>query len=60
MEYWYVVKQQRKHRYAFTKHRLLTIFPEEDPTQTEQQIAENHNLYRIYDCGSTVYSWVKK
>jgi predicted DNA-binding protein YlxM (UPF0122 family) len=58
--YWYVVKQQRKHRYAFTKHRLLTIFPEEDPTQTEQQIAENHNLYRIYDCGSTVYSWVKK
>jgi len=57
--YWYVVKQQRKHRYAFTKQRLLTIFPEEDPTQTEQQIAENHNLYRIYDCGSTVYEWVK-
>lgn len=58
--YWYTTNQKdRKHRYAFTKHRLLTIFPEEDPTQTEQQIAENHNLYRIYDCGSTVYKWVK-
>jgi G:T-mismatch repair DNA endonuclease (very short patch repair protein)/Mor family transcriptional regulator len=55
--YWYVIRQERKHRFAFTKQRLLQQFPEEDANQTEQEIAEKHNLYRIYDCGSCVYRW---
>lgn len=58
--YWYVVRQQRKHRFAFTKQRLLRLFPQEDSNQTEQQIAEKHNLYRIYDCGNAVYRWSSK
>jgi hypothetical protein len=58
--YWYTTNQKdRKHRYAFTKQRLLQLFPEEDASQTEQQITEKHNLYRIYDCGSAVYRWTK-
>ena len=55
--YWYVVKQERKHRFAFTKQRLLAMYPQEDASQTEEQIAEKYKLYRIYDCGSTVYEW---
>lgn len=55
--YWYVVRQQRKHRFAFTKQKLLTMFPNADASLTEEQIAEQHGLYRIYDCGSTVYEW---
>jgi DNA-binding CsgD family transcriptional regulator len=55
--YWYVVRQTRKHRFALTKQRLLELYPNADAAQTEQQIAEQHGLYRIYDCGSAVYKW---
>lgn len=55
--YWYVVRQERKHRFAFTKQRLLSLYPQADPSLTEEQIAEQHGIYRIYDCGSTVYEW---
>jgi predicted DNA-binding protein YlxM (UPF0122 family) len=56
--YWYTTCQKnRKHRFAFTKQRLLELYPNADAAQTEQQIAEQHGLYRIYDCGSAVYKW---
>jgi AraC-like DNA-binding protein len=55
--YWYVVNQERKHRFAFTKQRLLELFSGEDAELTEQQIAEKHNLYRVYDCGNSAYLW---
>jgi transcriptional regulator with XRE-family HTH domain len=56
--YWYVVNQQRKHRYSFAKHKLLEMFIHANTEHTEEQIAEANNLYRIYDCGNKVYKWV--
>lgn len=53
--YWYVIRQTRKHRFNYTKQKLLDKYLNEDPKQTEEQIAENNNLYRIYDCGNAVY-----
>lgn len=55
--YWYIVNQQRKHRFTYTKHKLLEIFKDANPLDTEESIAEAHGLHRIYDCGNTVYMW---
>lgn len=56
--YWYTTgKKDRVHRYSYTKHKLLELYPQEDIKQTEREIAEKHGLYRLYDCGNAVYLW---
>jgi hypothetical protein len=52
--YYYIgnyTKWQRKHRFNFTKFRLIEIFKETNSILTEEIIAEKNGLYRIYDCG---------
>lgn len=52
--YYYIgnhTKWKRKHRFNFTKQRLIEIFKETDTTLTEHEIALKNELYRIYDCG---------
>ena len=56
--YWYIEKQSRVSRFKYTKSTLVKKF-DEDSTLTEQQIAEKHGLYRIYDCGNAVFKWFK-
>ena len=48
--YWYVLGNKRIYRYAFRKSQLkdLKNYSED---KTEQQIMEENNIYRIYDCG---------
>jgi hypothetical protein len=49
-----VTKWERKHRFNFTKQKLIDMF-DEDSSLTEFEIAEKHGLYRIYDCGHKKY-----
>lgn len=56
--YYYVgnyTKWKRKHRYNFTKSRLLKIFGPIDTNKTEFQIAVDNGLYRVWDCGHKKY-----
>jgi len=51
--YYYIgphTKWKRKHRFNYTKQRLITLF-NEDKNLTEEEIANKQGLYRIYDCG---------
>jgi hypothetical protein len=45
-----------KHRFTYNKDRLIEIFKETDTSKTEHQIALEHGLYRIYDCGHKKYT----
>lgn len=59
--YYYVgayTKWRLKHRFTFKKERLMEIFKETDSTKTEHQIALEHELYRIYDCGHKKYEMI--
>lgn len=48
--YWYVVGNQRKHRFNFRKDVLVK--QGYDSTKTEREIMFERKLYRIYDCGN--------
>jgi hypothetical protein len=59
--YYYVgasTNWQRKHRFGFTKHKLLEMFPNSDSSKSETEIAFENELYQIYDCGNTKYEMV--
>lgn len=56
--YYYIgeyTKWKRKHRFNFTKQRLIALFNETDVSLTEEEIAEKNGLYKIYDCGHLKY-----
>lgn len=55
--YWYIDQLKRKHRFNFTKHKVLQLYPKEDPNQTAIEITDKHGLPRIYDCGNAVFRW---
>jgi DNA-binding transcriptional MerR regulator/very-short-patch-repair endonuclease/DNA-binding XRE family transcriptional regulator len=55
--YWYVVRNERVHRWAYTKQKLLTMTDTTNNDITEEELAESLGLYRIYDCGNLVYEW---
>jgi hypothetical protein len=58
LNYWYTKgKQERKHRFNYTKQKLLDIIPAADSKLTEEQLAKSIGLYRIYDCGSYKFIW---
>jgi hypothetical protein len=46
----------RKHRFNYTKQKLLEMFPTEEQT-TEFELAEKNGLFRIYDCGHLKFSY---
>ena len=53
--YYYVVDGIRKHRYAFTKHKLVS--EGYDSNKTEEEIMRERKIYRIFDCGNLKYVW---
>ena len=57
--YWYFKKNEliRYHRYNFRKDVLVKNGF--DSNMTEFEIMEERKYYRIYDCGSLKYLWVK-
>lgn len=52
--YWYVIRNIRKHRFNFTKKRLIELYPDKE-NMTEKEIMFLDKKYRIYDCGSALY-----
>lgn len=58
--YWYIQNNKRIHRYSFRKSVLINKFNIKNTKLTEEEIAESVGLYRIYDCGSSVYIWNRK
>lgn len=57
--YWYVVNDKLHHRTAFQKHKLKNKLKVYDPDKTEWENMQNNNIYKIWDCGNSVYTWRK-
>ena len=47
-----ILGRERKHRFNFTKQKLLETY-KGDPLKTEEQLANENGLHRIFDCGHT-------
>ncbi len=48
--YWYVLGDIRRHRFSYTKSKLVKEGYDEN--KTERQIMLDRKIYRIYDCGN--------
>ncbi len=58
--YFYVYKKdycQRKHRFSFTKHKILQEFGG-DVNKSEWQLAQENGYDRIWDCGTLKFEFV--
>jgi hypothetical protein len=53
--YWYIIKNQRKHRFAYRKSELPKLLKTFDNTLTEWENMQLNNVDRIWDCGSLKY-----
>jgi hypothetical protein len=53
--YWYIIKNIRKHRYNFRKDILIK--EGYNKNKTERSIMMDREIYRIYDCGNMKYIW---
>ena len=52
--YWYIINNQRKHRFNYRKSLLIN--EGFDASKTEREIMFERGIYRIYDCGTLSYS----
>lgn len=50
--YWYIVKNQRRHRFAYRKSELSKLLNQYDPTLSEWENMQINGYDRIWDCGS--------
>lgn len=57
LNYFYIVNNKRKHRYNFTKHKLVKMGY--NKKKTEKQIMHERGINHIYDCGNAKYTWEK-
>lgn len=55
--YYYVIKNTRKHRFSFRKDILIKEGFNKD--LSEHDIMMNRKIYRIYDCGNSKYEWLR-
>jgi len=55
INYWWVVKGIRKHRFNYNKKKLVK--QGYDPLKTEVEIMHENGNYRIYGCGQDKYIW---
>lgn len=55
INYWWVVKGVRKHRFNYNKRKLVK--KGYDPLKTEVEIMHELGNYRIYGCGQDKYIW---
>jgi hypothetical protein len=51
--YWYIINKTRKHRFAYRKDVLVK--EGFDSTKSEHEIMKDRGIYRIYDCGNSLY-----
>jgi len=57
--YWYTKTfKTREHRIKFQKHKL-TPLSSYNPSLTEEEIMKREKYFRIWDCGSKLYTWTK-
>ena len=56
--YFYVVNNEREHRFKYRKN--LLVESGFDIKKTEREIMYDRGIYRIYDCGNLVYIYNKK
>ena len=56
--YFYTVGQKRINRFSFRKDILVK--QGFDAKKSEHEIMLERGIYRIYDCGTTVYKWSKR
>jgi very-short-patch-repair endonuclease len=50
--YWYIIKNQRKHRFAYRKSELSKLLKTYDANLSEWQNMQLNGYDRIWDCGS--------
>ena len=55
--YFYVVNNEREHRFKYRKN--LLVESGFDIKKTEREIMYDRGIYRIYDCGNLVYIYNK-
>ena len=55
--YFYVVNNEREHRFKYRKN--LLVESGFDIKKTEREIMYDRGIYRIYDCGNLVYTYNK-
>lgn len=55
INYWWVVKGIRKHRFNYNKKKLVK--QGFDPLKTEVEIMKENGNYRIYGCGQDKWIW---
>jgi hypothetical protein len=55
--YFYIIGNKRKGRFAYRKDQLLLCGYSKE--LTEHNICLSNNIFRIYDCGSFKYEWIK-
>ena len=53
--YWWVVDGIRKHRFNFSKSKLIK--QGFDPDKTEVEIMHDRGFYRVYGCGLDKWVW---
>lgn len=56
--YFYVVNNEREHRFKYRKN--LLVEDGFDKKKTEREIMYDRKIYRIYDCGNLVYIYNNK
>lgn len=55
--YWWVVDEKRRHRYVFSKSKLVK--DGFDPNKTEVQIMNENGYFRIFGCGHQKWVYTK-
>ena len=58
--YWYLIGDKLEQRYLWQKHKLVKKLKFFDPLLSEQANMKANGYFRIYDCGSSVFSWIPK
>jgi len=53
--YWYLINRKRRHRYGFTKHKIIEMGG--DPNKSEWDNMLDNGYDRIWDCGTLKYSY---
>jgi hypothetical protein len=55
LNYWWVVKGLRKHRFTYNKKKLVK--QGHDPLLTEVEIMHSLGNYRVFGCGQEKWIW---
>lgn len=59
IDYSYVYKGKRRHKFGFRRKRLQSLLDNFDETKSELWNTQNNGIYRIYDCGKNKYTYME-